>query len=236
MPFGAGRTSCKKPALEYPKDVTASTDVSCADCHGGDRASDDAEIAMSVAHGFKGKPRAERRMPQLCARCHSDVGLMRRYSPRERVISTRCIRPACTEADRFGDEAAATCIDCHSVHDIRAVKTSSRPSIRCGCPRRAPGCHSDAARMAKYKIPTKPVRGVPAERGIGSAGKRRDFRRRVRLLPRQTMGDAAAGFLVAAVCAGLPRDDGGPLRQEPAPTSSPHEPGRLRGVHSNPRP
>jgi len=144
----------QKPALEYAKDVHSQHGFSCADCHGGDRASDDAEIAMSAAHGFKGKP-ARKTVPQLCARCHSDVGLMRRHNPRERVDQYALYQTSVHgKLIASGDEAAATCIDCHSVHDIRAVKDQLSPVHPLRLPETCSRCHSDAARMAKYKIPT----------------------------------------------------------------------------------
>jgi len=74
----------QKPALVFSKDVHSQHGFSCVDCHGGDRNADDPSGAMDPARGYKGKP-ARKTVPQLCARCHSDVALMRRYNPRERV-------------------------------------------------------------------------------------------------------------------------------------------------------
>jgi len=144
----------QKPALTFATDIHSQHGFSCADCHGGDRGADDAEIAMSAAHGFKGKP-ARKMAPQLCARCHSDVGLMRRYNPRERVDQYAEYQTSVHgKLIASGDEAAATCIDCHSVHDIRAVKDPLSPVHPLRLPETCARCHADAARMAKYKIPT----------------------------------------------------------------------------------
>ena len=144
----------QKPALAFATDIHSQHGFSCADCHGGDRGADDAEIAMSAAHGFKGKP-ARKMAPQLCARCHSDVGLMRRYNPRERVDQYAEYQTSVHgKLIASGDEAAATCIDCHSVHDIRAVKDPLSPVHPLRLPETCARCHADAARMAKYKIPT----------------------------------------------------------------------------------
>ncbi|MGO9097039.1 MAG: cytochrome c3 family protein [Bryobacteraceae bacterium] len=144
----------QKPALAFAKDVHSQHGFSCVDCHGGDRGADDAEAAMSAARGFKGKP-ARKTVPQLCARCHSDVGLMRRYNPRERVDQYAEYQTSVHgKLIASGDEAAATCIDCHSVHDIRAVKDPLSPVHPLRLPETCARCHADAARMAKYKIPT----------------------------------------------------------------------------------
>jgi hypothetical protein len=144
----------QKPALLFSKDVHSQHGFSCVDCHGGDRNADDPSAAMDPARGFKGKP-ARRTVPQLCARCHSDIGLMRRYNPRERVDQYAEYQTS-VHGKRIaeGDEAAATCIDCHSVHDIRAVKDPLSPVHPLRLPETCAHCHADVAHMAKYKIPT----------------------------------------------------------------------------------
>lgn len=144
----------QKPALAFSKDVHSQHGFTCVDCHGGNRNADDPTAAMDPAHGFKGKP-ARKTIPQLCARCHSDVDLMRRYNPRERVDQYAEYQTS-VHGKRIaaGDEAAATCIDCHSVHDIRAVQDSLSPVHPLRLPETCARCHADVAHMAKYKIPT----------------------------------------------------------------------------------
>ena len=112
----------KAPATLIKNDVHIAHGLSCADCHGGDRTSDDPEASMSRAKGFKGKP-ARRDIPKFCASCHSNPDFMRRYAPRERVDQFELYQTS-VHGKRLaaGDENVATCIDCHSVHDIRAVK------------------------------------------------------------------------------------------------------------------
>ncbi len=144
----------QQPALVFAKDVHSQHGLSCVDCHGGDRDADDPSGAMDPAHGFKGRP-ARRMIPQLCARCHSDVVLMRRYNPRERVDQYAEYQTSVHgKLIAQGDEAAATCIDCHSVHDIRAVKDPMAPVHPLRLPETCAHCHADAKHMAKYKIPT----------------------------------------------------------------------------------
>jgi hypothetical protein len=144
----------QKPALAYANDIHHREGFSCADCHGGNPNTDDPTASMDRARGFKGKP-SRKTIPQLCARCHSDVGLMRRYSPRERVDQYAEYQTSVHgKLIAAGDETAATCIDCHSVHDIRAVKDPMSPVHPLRLPETCARCHSDAARMAKYKIPT----------------------------------------------------------------------------------
>jgi predicted CXXCH cytochrome family protein len=144
----------KAPATLIKNDVHVAHGLSCADCHGGDRTSDDPEASMSRGKGFKGKP-ARRDIPKFCASCHGNPDYMRRYAPRERVDQFELYQTS-VHGKRLaaGDENVATCIDCHSVHDIRAVKDSMSPVYPLNVPGTCSRCHSDSHRMAAYKIPT----------------------------------------------------------------------------------
>ena len=74
----------QKPALLIKDDIHIASGLSCADCHGGDRTSDDPSVAMSKAKGFVGAPKRAS-IPQFCANCHSKPDFMRRYRPQQRV-------------------------------------------------------------------------------------------------------------------------------------------------------
>ena len=77
---------------------------------------------MSKAKGFIGKPKRTA-IPQFCAKCHSNPDFMRRYKPQQRVDQFELYKTSVHgKLLAEGDETVATCIDCHSVHDIRAVK------------------------------------------------------------------------------------------------------------------
>jgi predicted CXXCH cytochrome family protein len=144
----------KGPSTLIKNDVHIAHGLSCADCHGGDRTSDDPAIAMSKAKGFKGKP-ARAAIPKFCANCHSNPDFMRKFAPRERVDQYELYQTS-IHGKRLaaGDTNVATCIDCHSVHDIRAVKDSLSPVYPLHVPETCSRCHSDAQKMASYKIPT----------------------------------------------------------------------------------
>ena len=109
---------------------------------------------MNKAKGFKGKP-ARTDIPKFCATCHSSPDYMRKYAPRERVDQFELYQTS-VHGKRLaaGDTAVATCIDCHSVHDIRAVKDSASPVHPLRVAETCSRCHSDAQKMAPYKIPT----------------------------------------------------------------------------------
>ena len=164
-PSGSAADSCmtchsameegtKGPSTLIKNDVHIAHGLSCADCHGGDRSSDDPAIAMSKAKGFKGKP-ARTAIPKFCASCHGNPDFMRKFAPRERVDQYDLYQTS-IHGKRLaaGDTNVATCIDCHSVHDIRAVKDSLSPVYPLNVPETCSRCHSDARKMASYKIPT----------------------------------------------------------------------------------
>jgi cytochrome c3-like protein len=144
----------QQPALLIKNDVHTANGLGCADCHGGDRTSDDPTVAMSKAKGFVGKP-ARTDIPKFCARCHSDPNFMRKFRPQQRVDQFELYQTS-IHGKRLatGDVTVATCVDCHSVHDIRAVKDAVAPVHPLRLPETCARCHADRAKMAKYGIPT----------------------------------------------------------------------------------
>jgi len=144
----------KGPATLIKGDVHIAHGLSCADCHGGDHTSDDPEVAMSKAKGFKGKP-AHGDIPKFCASCHSDPNYMRQYAPQQRVDQYELYQTS-VHGKRLatGDKSVATCVDCHSVHDIRAVKDTMSPVYPLHVAETCSKCHSDRQKMAPYRIPT----------------------------------------------------------------------------------
>ncbi len=144
--------SPSSPAILYASDVHADRGFACVDCHGGDNTSDDMSLAMSPARGFRGAvDRAA--IPQLCGRCHSDASLMHEYDPSERVDQLAQYRTS-VHGQRLaaGDENVATCIDCHSVHNIREVSDGASPVYPLNLPDTCARCHADAALMEEYGL------------------------------------------------------------------------------------
>ena len=141
------------PAKAFADDIHSHRGFRCNDCHGGDPNLDDPELAMSRARGFVGKVRRTE-IPQLCARCHSDANLIHKFKPQQRIDQLAQYRTS-VHGKRLagGDEAVATCIDCHSVHNIRETKDPLAPTHPLRIPQTCGKCHADATHMAKYKIP-----------------------------------------------------------------------------------
>ncbi|HXJ42181.1 MAG TPA: cytochrome c3 family protein [Bryobacteraceae bacterium] len=144
----------QKPALLIKNDVHTTAGLTCVACHGGDGTAVEPEVSMSKAKGFIGKPK-HADIPQLCGKCHSNPDYMRRFHPQQRVDQLELYKPSVHGKKlAAGDMNVATCIDCHSVHDIRAVKDATSPVHPKNIPETCGRCHADAAKMSQYKIPT----------------------------------------------------------------------------------
>lgn len=143
-----------RPAQLFDHDVHKRNGFSCVACHGGDPSAAEPDAAMNRRKGFLGKI-DRKAIPALCARCHSDANLIHRYKPQQRVDQLALYKTS-VHGQRLasGDTKVATCIDCHSVHDIREVTDAEAPVFPLKIPETCARCHADAERMASYKIPT----------------------------------------------------------------------------------
>ena len=143
-----------KPAQLIKDDIHIKNGLSCASCHGGDPSATDMTEAMSPQKGFARKVNRQR-IPEMCARCHSDAAYMNKFKPQQRVDQLALYKTS-VHGKRLaqGDMAVAVCIDCHSVHEIREVKDVLSPVFPLKLPQTCSRCHSDAARMKNYNIPT----------------------------------------------------------------------------------
>ncbi|HLJ73390.1 MAG TPA: cytochrome c3 family protein [Thermoanaerobaculia bacterium] len=158
-------TSCipchaEDKAKHFATDVHAQVGLSCHDCHGGNpdpKLADDMAAAMDPkfkANPFRGAPkRAD--IPEFCGRCHSSAEYMKRFNPAIRVDQvTEYWTSKHGELLKKGDRNVPTCIDCHSVHDIRRKSQTESPVYPTHVAETCSRCHSDAKKMAEYHIPT----------------------------------------------------------------------------------
>jgi nitrate/TMAO reductase-like tetraheme cytochrome c subunit len=142
-----------QPAKLFASDVHHRTGLDCADCHGGDPA-DMSMNAMRPAKGFRGvSPKSQ--IPEFCAHCHSDPNYMRRFNP---DLRTDQLSQYWTSVHgkrlKRGDAKVATCVDCHSVHDILAVSDTRAPVYPTNVATTCARCHADAAYMKGYDVST----------------------------------------------------------------------------------
>jgi hypothetical protein len=145
------------PVSGWPRDVHAEVGLGCEACHGGDpspEVADDVEAAKSASKGFKPAP-GRLAIATFCGNCHSDATFMKQYDPQGRVDQLSEYRTSVHgKLNAQGDPVPATCTDCHGVHGIRRVTSPDAPVFPSNVPGMCSRCHSDAAVMAPYDIPT----------------------------------------------------------------------------------
>ena len=134
-----------------------SFDIGCVTCHGGDPAAVESKAAAhSVAKGFSGKITRQGAVV-ACGTCHEDVKRMRPFGLRTDALAAyRTSHHGKALFDK-NDADAATCIDCHGVHDVRRVKDPASPSFRTNVPATCGKCHGDTALMKRHGIETHAV-------------------------------------------------------------------------------
>jgi predicted CXXCH cytochrome family protein len=134
-------------SIVFQDDIHYKNGISCADCHGGDPADDNGNTSMSASRGFKVRVKHED-VAAYCGRCHSDAAFMGKHKAGERTDQVALFRKSVHgEEIAKGNAKAANCIDCHGIHNIRAVDdpkstvAPARLAAKCGF------CHGEVAGM-----------------------------------------------------------------------------------------
>jgi len=90
-----------------------------------------------------------------CTRCHSDASYMRMYDPTLPVDQLAKYRTSVHGVrNAKGDAKVAECASCHGSHDIRPAEDVKSTVYATNLPGTCAKCHSDAATMKPYGIPT----------------------------------------------------------------------------------
>ena len=144
------------PVRKFSADIHAARGLSCQSCHGGDPTSMDMGEAMSPAKGFKAAPKNGLEVVTLCASCHSNAEYMHGFDPALRIDQLAEYRSSVHGKRLFGagDAKVATCISCHGVHDIRAVRDPLSSVYPTRIAATCAACHADPEHMKSYKLPT----------------------------------------------------------------------------------
>ncbi|MBI5419242.1 MAG: cytochrome c3 family protein [Deltaproteobacteria bacterium] len=140
------------PAREFFSSVHREAGLTCVSCHGGNP-SLPGEESMSPKYGFRGKP-AERQVPELCARCHSNIAMMRQYNLRTDQLAEYRTSVHGRLLYEKNDANVAVCTSCHGKHDIRRRTDPQSAVFRSNVPATCGKCHADPEKMKPYKIPT----------------------------------------------------------------------------------
>ena|SRR5579884_513745 len=138
---------------QFAHDIHSQKGLTCAACHGGDPTKADMD-AMSKSAGFRGKI-TRSQIPSLCGGCHGDAAFMRKYNPSLRTDQlSQYVTSVHGKLLAKGDTKVAVCIDCHGVHDLRAVNDVQSSVYPLNIAKTCSRCHADAEYMKSYSIPT----------------------------------------------------------------------------------
>lgn len=152
------------PAQLFGDDIHAARGFGCADCHGGDPSASRQEVAMDPRVGYRGTPSGWD-IVDVCARCHSDPTLMRRFSPGQRVDqATEYAVSVHGQRLAEGDVKVATCSSCHGAHGIRQVSDAKSAVFPLNVADTCGRCHDDPVHMTGYEL-----RGAPFPTGQRAA-------------------------------------------------------------------
>jgi predicted CXXCH cytochrome family protein len=145
----------RAPAEGFNADVHKQFGLGCADCHGGNPAQDDVELAKD--RSFKGSPQRAK-IPEFCGSCHSDTEYMRRFNPNLRVDQLALYWTSRHgQLLKKGDANGAVCTDCHGVHGIQPANFPKSQAFAWNIPQTCGRCHADAEKMKPYGIPVRQV-------------------------------------------------------------------------------
>lgn len=123
-----------------------SNGVQCITCHG---------VHGILSATNPASPVYPTNVPNLCAKCHSDISYMRQFNPSMSTDQLEKYRTSVHGKNNAkGDPKAATCVSCHSNHRILPVKDPGSLVYPANVPGTCSKCHSDAKYMAEYHIPT----------------------------------------------------------------------------------
>jgi len=145
----------KAPAERFSGDVHKQFGLGCQDCHGGNPAQDDVELAKD--RSFKGSPQRAK-IPEFCGSCHANSETMRRFNPNLRVDQLALYWTSRHgQLLKKGDANGAVCTDCHGVHGIQPANFPKSPVFAWNIPQTCGRCHSNPDTMKAYGIPVQQV-------------------------------------------------------------------------------
>lgn len=142
-----------------PAEAASPTNDDCLACH------DDASLTASDGRSIAvpAKTFAESvHGPMACVDCHADLAHAE-FPHSEKLAPVDC--SAChadpvdaygksihASAKRSGNARAATCVDCHGMHDIRKSTDAASPTYPLNLPKTCGHCHGDAKIIAEGGI------------------------------------------------------------------------------------
>lgn len=126
-----------KTVTEFRNNIHYEMGFSCANCHGGSEEPSTTVISANVMSGnFIGRPTRDN-ITTICSKCHVQEAKDYKQSIHWEEI-------------KKGHPEAATCTDCHGIHEIRTIKDNKSLSNHHNSPVTCAKCHSNPEIMSAW--------------------------------------------------------------------------------------
>ncbi|MEW6509623.1 MAG: cytochrome b/b6 domain-containing protein [Bacteroidota bacterium] len=212
-----GTHAIAKLSAETPEQRKAFATATCARCHAAvDSTFNASDHGIALAAGVKGSPTCIdchgehevqapadsaaqtnwKNLAAMCLRCHvDDPDVRARVGPTAGFIASY-EQSVHARAVKVGNEAAATCIDCHGSHEMKKGGNPSslvaKPNIAATCGR----CHADVLEQYRGSI-----HGTALAASVMASATCTDCHGEHRILsPKDARSPVAAGNVSAQVC------------------------------------
>ncbi|MDD5616546.1 MAG: cytochrome c3 family protein [Candidatus Methanoperedens sp.] len=122
---------------EFRNNIHYTMGFTCANCHGGSEESNTSVVSSNVMSGdFIGKPTRDK-ITNICSKCHAQETNDYKQSIHWDAITK-------------GHPEAATCTDCHGIHEIRAISDNKSSSNHQNSPATCAKCHANSEIMSAW--------------------------------------------------------------------------------------
>jgi len=126
-----------KQVNEFEKSVHFNKNISCTDCHGGDIKINGSVVSINVmSKDFTGSP-SRTNLTEICSKCHIQA-------------TEKYMRSIHWKKVVEGRSEAASCIDCHGVHNIMPSAEQTSPTHLENIPLMCGGCHENQTKMQAW--------------------------------------------------------------------------------------
>ena len=128
---------CHSTEVEQFQNSVHYTNISCVDCHGGDKAVNGTLVSADVmSRNFTGIP-SRVDVTKLCAKCHNKTVELYEESVHWNKLMS-------------GRESAPSCLDCHGTHNILSHTDPVSTTYVSKIPQLCAGCHENQTKMQAW--------------------------------------------------------------------------------------
>lgn len=128
---------CHSKEVNELKESVHFANISCTDCHGGEIKVNGTTISVNVMSiNFTGVP-MRANISDLCSKCHHEETRLYKESVHYQELEK-------------GHTIAATCTDCHGVHNILSYKNPESTTYTKNVPQLCSSCHANQSKMSAW--------------------------------------------------------------------------------------